>query len=255
MRMTVILVSICSLFLISCATLNTLIGGGSAPAGQASTDSAAASPGLEASNVAPAASADQTYASQEMADSGQASTEVQAAEHQTAQADAMNEQRSASELDAAAPETTASGTDNFYASSQPSTPEVEQVTSTPPSELPQKQVASWDQHTSAPSYEEEQPMPVKKSKKVVKNSKHDKKKIAKHSKKSKKEIAKRGKKADRMVASKKAKVDCKKVAKNTKKSSKREIAMCKAEIKKEAKYKKSHKTGKVAQAGCQCNYR
>jgi hypothetical protein len=220
---------------------------------QASTDGAATSPSLDA-NVAPAASADQTYASHEMSDS-QAPMEAQAAEQQSAQVDANNEQRSASELDAAAPETTSSGTDSFYASAQPPTPEVEQVTSTPPSELPQKSVASWDQHTdSSPSYqEEEKPMPVKKSKKMAKNKKHDKK-IAKHSKKSKKEIAKLSKKSKKALA-KKSKVDCKKVAKHTKKSSKREIAMCKAEIKKVAKAKKSGKTGKVAQAVCQCNYR
>lgn len=252
MRMTIILASICSL-LISCATLT---GGGDSgqQQEQASLDSAATSPSLD-TNVAPAASADQTYASHEMTDS-QAPMEVQAAEQQTAQVDAMNEQRSSSELDAAAPETTSSGTDSFYASGQPSTPDVEQVTSAPPSELPQKSVASWDQHTeSTPSYqEEEKPMPVKKSKKIVKSKKQDKKKIAKQSKKSKKEIAKHGKKSKKVIA-KKSKMDCKKIAKNTKKSSKREIAMCKAEIKKVAKTKKSHKTGKLAQAGCQCNIR
>lgn len=252
MRMTIILASICSL-LISCATLT---GGDSGqPEQQASnTDSAATSPSLD-ENVAPAASADQTYASHEMTDS-QAPMEVQAAEQQASKVDAMNEQRSSSELDAAAPETTSSGTDSFYASGQPSTPEVEQVTSAPPTELPQKTAASWDQHTdSSSSYqEEEKPVMSKKSKKISKHKKHDKKKIAKHSKKSKKQIAKLSKKSKKAIA-KKSKVDCKKIAKNTKKSSKREIAMCKAEIKKVAKLKKSGKTGKVAQAGCQCNYR
>jgi hypothetical protein len=252
--MTIILASICA-FLVSCATLTG--GGEGQQQDQASLDSAATSPSID-TQTAPAGSTDQAYSSPDMGgDSSQPAMEAQQAEHQTAQADAMNEQRSTSELDAAAPESTSSGTDSFYASSQPVAPEVEQVT-TPPSELPQKQVASWDQHTSAPSYqEEEKPMPVKKSKKVAKSSKHDKKKIAKHSKKSKKEIAKHSAKKSKkaIAAHKKSKVDCKKVAKNTKKSNKREIAMCKAEIKKVAKLKKSGKTGKVAQAGCQCNYR
>lgn len=255
MRMTIILASICA-FLVSCATLTG--GGEGQQQEQASIDNA--SPSLDAQTApAGAGSSDQAYSSPEMGgDSSQPAMEAQQAEHQTAKADAMNEQRSTSELDAAAPESSSSGTDGFYASSQPVAPEVEQVT-TPPSELPQKQVASWDQHTSTPSYqEEEKPMPVKKSKKVAKSSKHDKKKIAKHSKKSKKEIAKHSakKSSKKAIASnKKSKVDCKKVAKNTKKSNKREIAMCKAEIKKVAKLKKSGKTGKVAQAGCQCNYR
>jgi len=251
MRMTIILASIC-VFLVSCATFT----GGDTPAEQPAAESAAASPASET----PAAPTGDAYAaaptSPDIGDVGQASMEAQAAEHQTAQVDTMNEQRSSNELDAAAPEGSAAGTDSFYASSQPATPpEVEQVTESAPmpSSLPQKQVASWDKHTdTSSSYQEEKPMTSKKHKKLSK--KHDKKKIAKHSKKQKREIAKHSKKSKKAIA-KKSKVDCKKVAKHTKKSSKREIAMCKAEIKKIAKHKKGSKTGKVAQAGCQCNYR
>ncbi len=254
MRMTMILASICA-FLVSCATLT---GGGEGQQPQEQVSLENASPSLDAP-TAPMGSTDQAYSSPDLGgdSAGQPAMEAQQAANQTAQADALNEQRSTSELDAAAPESTSSGADGFYASSQPAAPEVEQVV-TPPSELPQKQIASWDQHTSAPSYQEEvKPMPVKKSKKIAKSSKQAKKKIAKHSKKSKKEIAKHSaKKSTKAIAThKKSKVDCKKVAKNTKKSSKHEIAMCKAKIKKVAKLKKSGKTGKVAQAGCQCDYR
>lgn len=239
MRMTIILASICSL-LISCATLTG--GGEQAPAEQASLDSAAA-PSMQSS----------LPELHDMGDGSQATQEVQVAEQQTAQVDTMNEQRSSSELDAAAPETASAGTDSFYASSQPAVaPEVEQVTeSSLPTELPQKQVASWDQHTeAASSYQEETPAPVKKSKKVVKHKKESKKQIAKHSKKSKKVIAKASKKSKKVIAKKSPKADCKKIAKNIKKSSKREVAMCKAESKKKVASKsKSQKSRRVAQSG------
>lgn len=240
MRMTIILASICSL-LISCATLTG--GGEGASTDQASIDSNAA-PSLDHVVSDP----------QDIGDMGQTSHEVQAAEQQTAQVDALNEQRSNSELDAAAPEAASAGTDSFYASSQPIVaPEVEQVTEPSlPSELPQKQAASWDQHTeAAPSYqEEEKPAPVKKTKKVVKHKKDTKKKVAKQSKKSKKVIAKASKKSKKVIAKKSLKADCKKIAKNIKKSSKRDVAMCKVGNKKKVASKsKSQKSRRVAQSG------
>jgi hypothetical protein len=256
--MTIILASLCSL-LVSCATLTSLTGGSETPSETAALEDGAAAPPAQDLNLAPAGTVDQTYASQEVVEPGQVAMEAQAAEHQEIQASVMNEQRSNSELDAAAPETT---TDAFAAGGQASA-DVEQVLPEIPAELPQKQVASWSHHSSftAGSYEEpkREKHSYKKSKKSTKSSmkaakasKHDKKKIAKNSKKSKKHVAKHSKKSNKVVA-KKSKVDCKKIAKNSKKSSKREIASCKAEKKKVAS--KSHKIGKVAKAGCQCDYR
>src|SRR5207253_3343306 len=174
MRMTIILASICTL-LISCATLTG--GETTAPEGT-SLDSTSASAPAPDMNVAPAASANQAYSSQEKADPSQANMEVQAAEHQEAQAATLNEQRSTSELDAAAPE--GSSTDSFYASSGQSHSEVEQVVPDVqvPSELPQKQVSSWSQHKEPiASYEE-----PKQEKPSFKKSKKSSAKMAKLSK-------------------------------------------------------------------------
>jgi len=244
MRIKIILASICSM-LISCATLT---GGDSGQKEITLETVEESSPSLDM-GAAPAGSADPSYASHEMTDS-QAPMEIQAAEQQSAQVDTMNEQRSTSELDAAAPA-------------------MEPVLSAAPSEAPQEPVASWDQHSenltpASPSYEDEKPLPLKKSKaiskskkldkkKIAKSKKQDKKKIAKQAKKSKKAIAKHGKKSKKAIA-KKSKAECKKIVKNAKKHSKREIAMCKAETKKKVAAK-SGKTGKLAQAGCNCNYR
>lgn len=183
------------------------------------------------------------------------------AEQQGAAAMAMNEQRSNSELDAAAPET---GTDTFHASIS-QTPGLEAAPSPEvPTQLPEKTVASWDQHASTPaeptedssanfvlprreeasvSYDEPTPAPEtpavakkssKKSSKISKNSKKSKKALAKNSKKSKKSLAKKAKSPK----------NCNKIVKSSKKSTKKAIAMCKAEKKKIAQ--KSKKSRKLA---------
>lgn len=277
MRMSLILASLCS-FLISCATLTG--GGEKAPeaAESASVDGNGA-PSLDM-NAAPTAYSEQaSYTPSDIGDSGSANGELQAVESHENQAEAMNEQRSTSELDSAAPETSSAGTDSFYASAQPETPPapvepevstgsdpaLEPVASEMPSELPQREVASWDQQASEvanpvmdeePQHEVEKPV-YKKSKKIAKSHKKDKKKIAKKSKKSKKQIASKSKKtkkhlakksksSKKSLAKKSKKLDCKKIAKNGKKSNKRDIASCRVEKKKYGH--KSKKIGKLARA-------
>jgi hypothetical protein len=280
MKMKIFVAAICSL-LISCATMN--LGGDPQPAPEqtpategtlgAEQSPAAAptnSPDIALTPATTEPAGDSTFSSppSDIGDSGSAKMEAQAAEHQETQADAMNEQRSTNELDAAAPET--QGTDSFYASSQqpPASPEVDQVVSQEkaPTELPEKKVASWSDRSASSASADESAADTKyekahKSKKHAKKQKHvakhsakkNHKKIAKKSSKSKM-VAKHGKKSKTLAKNKKSKMDCKKIAKHTKKASKREVAMCKAEQKKLARHK-SKKMGKVAQAGCQCNIR
>lgn len=262
----IIILALMSSLLISCATLRDLVG---ESAGQRPADQQANLDGEQtAVNTSPdvgsaAASSEPTYSSNEMGDSSQAPMEVQQAEQQAAHAEQMAEQRSTSELDAAAPESSASGSDGFYASTNTTpgmpTGEVEQVAAPEapqmPTELPEKG-ASWDQAaanaTPESSYEEPKyDKPAKKSsKKIAKKSK--KEKIAKNSKKSKRQIA--SAKKSKKYAAKKSKADCKKIAKHSKKSNKKEIAMCKAEKRKVASVK-SKKSGKLARAGGNSTYK
>lgn len=234
MRMALILASLSTL-LISCASLN--MGGETTPE---SPEAASLDGGPEVGGT-----------SQEMSDASQAPVEIQAAEQQIVQAEAMNEQRSTSELDAAAPEV---GTDTFHASTQ--TPGIDPVVPDTelPTQLPEKTGASWDQQASAvPTYEtpqEEKPIykKSKKSSKVSKKRAKNHSKIAKRDKKStKRDIAKVSKKSKKSIAQKsKSKRDCKKIVKGSKKSTKKAIAMCKADKNKMAH--KGKKIGKVANA-------
>lgn len=235
MRNKIILVSLCSL-MVSCSTLK----GGDGASPETGSEGVVSLPVLSPASEVPMP--------QEPADMGQAHAEAQTAQHEESRVDALNEQRSTAELDAAAPET--SGVDTFYASGQqPSeaTPVLSEV-ATPSMTLPEK--LNPADYAAADSYEEpqaEKPA-FKKSKKIsrkaAKISKHNKKKIAK-SKKSKKDIAKHSKKSGKKIA-KKSNSECKKITKNPKKHSKREIAMCKAENKKITH--KSNRIGKLARS-------
>ena len=231
MRIALILASLS--FLVSCASLN--LGGEAAPTENGDTASLDGMNLPEGSAPAQAPTESSSYASTESSETPVAAI----------QPEVINEQRSESEIDAAAPETS---TDTFHASTQ--TPGIEEA---PPTQLPEKTGASWDKQASAlPVYEETKQEKAYNSHKAKKSSKISKKsskqhgKLAKKDKKSKKDIAKNSKKSKKSLA-KKSKVDCKKVAKLSKKAKKSEVAMCKIEKKKMAQ--KSKKMGKVASAG------